>query len=202
LQSIPEEMFAHCQHLVETNIGEFSALREMGDAAFLNCWAIHELEIPAQCQVVRVRQCGIQKLDLRYGLPTIVDAFGCALLKTLILPPAFRGGLDVSWATSLRSLTMGGEPRDGWLVAMRPDELRCVGACFPFFSSVDAMLSRARALGEVAAVSGGNGEPLLSCKNADARSTTQCAVRYNIGVDLSSRVGALTVRLLPGRAWV
>jgi hypothetical protein len=68
LTAIPAKMFKFCQHLTETNIGDCVALREVGKYAFQHCWALRELPIPGQCQVIRVEHCGVRALELANGI--------------------------------------------------------------------------------------------------------------------------------------
>ena len=161
LLRIPARMFQSCQRLEHTNIGECSALREIGDLAFLHCWMLHEMEIPAQCEVLRVGNSGVRRLDLRSGRPSVVEARNCADLRMLILPRVFRGKLDIGWAASLTSLTVGNGPGDsGWAMDMLPREVRYVGARFTVLEPLEAMMPLARVLSELAGVTGRPGCPL------------------------------------------
>jgi hypothetical protein len=163
LTTIPAGMFSFCQRLAETNICDCIELREIGNAAFLHCWALYESEIPAQCRVVNVDHCGVQRLHLRGGNSTAVNADNCAFLKTLILPRAFGGGLNIRYDISLKSLTFGGIFPRVLCADMHPNEVRCLGVRSPFCRNTSALLSRARVLGELAAVNRQPGVPLLPC---------------------------------------
>jgi hypothetical protein len=114
---IPSHFFDYCQLLCEVNTGDCIALREIGESAFTHCWALQGLEIPAGCREVYINDCGVQVLDVGHHHPTTVGLPGCASLKALRLPRRFRGDLNLSWAVSLKALTIG--------------TLRRLGVCSP-----------------------------------------------------------------------
>jgi hypothetical protein len=112
---------------------------------------------------VRVCCCGVQVLDLGNVNATLVHASHDAYLATLILPRTFEGELDISYAISLRSLTVGGSSRRAWYADMQPTQVRCLGVRSPFSGDASGLLSLARVLGELVAADGRPGGPLLPC---------------------------------------
>jgi hypothetical protein len=160
MTSIPSRMFGHCFRLNYVNTGDCAALRQIGEDCFQHCWMLSTIDVPPLCEAVRVGHTGVQLLDLRLGCPVVVRARTCVHLKRLILPPAFRGELEVSWARSLTSLTIASVGAWTQLLCLR--DLRYLGSVFRVRNCVGT-LDVARVWGEVSAMGGRLSGPRLPC---------------------------------------
>jgi len=88
LESIPEQAFGNCEHLVSVAFGEHSNITNLGEQAFYACYALTSITLPDKLKIIEESKCSfLERVVCNKNLKTIGDcAFGeCPKLEDVQL---------------------------------------------------------------------------------------------------------------------